>query len=189
MAGDDFDGKDDERRRLGVDLNGGYGPGSLKRNYALGVSVNRKISKKIRVEAGVAVVSGSYEAFNTAMSNAFRPGVAAVPENSTNRLTYLQAAPGLTYEVIPGLFAGAGVDAQRLLTSSAEAKGYSYSGDELEAQPSWDFGYTMRAGYRVNRHIKAGLQYRNSMHGTAPASGTNVQPRNYLLFQLGYTIH
>jgi hypothetical protein len=177
-----------ERRQLGVDLNGGYGPGSLKRNYALGVTVNRKLGERLRVEAGVAVVSGTYQSYTMAMSNAFRPGVEAVPENSSNRLTYLQASPGITYELKQGIFAGAGVDAQRLLSSSAQATGFEFSGDQLEAQPSWDFGYTVRAGYRVNRHIKAGMQYRNSVIGTAPQSGTSVQPRNYLLFQLGYSI-
>ena len=198
FAGRDFragavvGGSDDdiieERRQLGFDVNGGYGPGSLKRNYAVGVTVNRKVSERLRVEAAVAVVSGAYQSYSTGMAAAFEAGVAELPVNNSARLTYIQAAPGVSYELRSGLFAGAGVDAQRLLSSRGEATGYEYSGDQLEAQPAWDFGYTVRAGYRVNRRIKAGMQYRNSLHTTAPVNGSSVQARNYLLFQLGYVI-
>ncbi len=75
-----------------------------------------------------------------------------------------------------------------MLSNTNEAAGYAFAGEQLEAQPEWDFGYTVRAGYRVNRRIKAGMQYRNSMLTTTPVSGAGVQPRNYLLFQLGYVI-
>jgi len=188
-APDGYEPADRERRRLGVDLNGGYGPGSLKRNYTVGVTVHRKVGQRMQVEAGLAVVSGAYEAFSNANARTFVAGIQAAPENISTRVTYLQAAPSVTYEVIPGIFAGAGVDAQRLLTNADDAKGYEYSGVDLETQPAWDFGYTLRAGCKVTRNIKAGLQYRNSMHVTAPVEGTVVQPRNYLMFQLGYTIH
>jgi hypothetical protein len=188
-ASDGYEPAERERRRLGVDVNGGYGPGSLKRNYTLGVSVHRKVGQRVQVEAGVAVVSGAYEGFNNANASSFVAGIKAAPQNISTRVTYLQAAPAVTYELLPGVFAGAGVDAQRLLTNANDATGYEYSGVDLETQPAWDFGYTLRAGYKVTRNFKAGLQYRNSMHVTAPVEGTVVQPRNYLMFQLGYTIH
>lgn len=186
---DDYDPEEREQRRLSVDLNGGYGPGSLKRNYAFGVSLNRKVTDRIKVEAGVAVVSGTYESFSTGAASSARLNMAAIPENTNNRLTYIQAAPAVTYEIRAGLYAGAGVDAQRLLSDADEARGYEYADAQIETQPTWDFGYTLRAGYKLNRSLKAGLQYRNSMHVSAPIEGSSVQPRNYLLFQLGYTIH
>lgn len=197
----------DPYRALALDLTGGYNVGSGRNAFTVGVSVKRSLGRRLRIEAGLAVVSGSYSRqqkgfLQAGGGGAYSPSMTSgVPSNSTptsnsttpvqqqeaettEPLIYLQAAPSLNYQVTNRLSAGAGVDVQRLLTNTPASLNLSTDG---ALQPRWDFGLTGRVDFQVLPRLKTGLLYRAGLGGIAEGQGP-VERRNYLLLQLGYTV-
>jgi hypothetical protein len=182
-------------RKMAYGVNGGYNIGNGKGNFTVGVNVQRKLSKKLLFETGIAYVSGTNKTYEGRLStsvehdaNGFTSAVTRTSyEPVSNDLHYIQAAPSLSYMVVPGLSAGGGVDAQRLLTKTSESIQINSLGEQEPSQPQWDFGVTARMDYQVIKKLKAGVMYRESV-GAVSKGGGNAAKRNYLLMQLSYTL-
>jgi long-subunit fatty acid transport protein len=182
-------------RKMAYGVNGGYNLGKGEGNFTVGVNVRRKLSKRLALETGIAYVSGSNTSHQeTVETSNLTPGTPAgfnvtsvTYEPVKNSVHYLQAAPSLNYQVLPGFSAGGGVDAQRLLTKASKAISTNNIGEPESAQPQWDFGVTARMDYQVIKRLKAGVMYRESV-GAVSKQASQTAKRNYLLMQLSYTI-
>jgi hypothetical protein len=182
---DDF-GRDRRNRKLAFGVLGGYNMGDAKGAFTLGVSMQKPLGGRLQLETGLAVVSGAYETYRE-VNQQPGPGILGKEyEETSNRLLYLQAAPTLGYKITKTLSAGAGVDAQRLLSSAASAMLLDAKGRETVPQPLWDFGLTAKLDYQLLSRLKAGLTYRKSLQSTNGGSGAAA--RDYLQVQMGYLI-
>jgi hypothetical protein len=204
-----FAGLDDETiprslRSTGFDLAGGYGFSSALSNFTLGVAVKRKLSSRLQLEGGLALVGGSQGAQKSMMnvemhSTDDNPGPGGngtsnlggadsmiSVETESARLLYLQAAPTLSYRIYKGFSVGGGPDAQRLLTPGGRAESPATASAVQVPQPEWDFGVAVRADYALTKRLRVGVLYRESLRATA-ASG-RATGRNYWLLQAGYQV-
>jgi hypothetical protein len=181
-----------QERKMAYGINGGYNLGAGSGNYTVGVNVRRKLSKRVLLETGIAFVSGSNNTYEKHLTEQSIPGTLDVQKVQTyepvkNNLFYVQAAPSISYELLPGFSAGGGADAQRLLNKASESISINSLGAQEESQPQWDFGLTARMDYQVFKKLKAGIMYRESV-GAISKNATNTAKRNYMLMQLSYTI-
>jgi hypothetical protein len=182
---DDF-GRDRRNKKLAFGVLGGYNMGDAKGAFTLGVSMQKPLGGRLQLETGLTVVSGAYETYREVRQQP-GPGIQGKEyEETSNRLLYLQAAPTLGYKLTKTLSAGAGVDAQRLLSSAASAMVLDAKGKETVPQPLWDFGLTAKLDYQLLSRLKAGLTYRKSLQSTNGGSGAAA--RDYLQVQMGYLI-
>jgi hypothetical protein len=183
---DDF-ATPDHRNKLAVGVLGGYNMGDAKGAFTLGVSVQKPLAGGLQLETGLALVSGAYETYREKPQPPGTPVTLTKEyEEGNNRLLYLQAAPTLGYKLTNTLSAGAGVDAQRLLSSATRAVMRDAQGKEIDLQPLWDFGLTAKLDYKLLSRLKAGFIYRKSLQSTN--GGNGAAARDYLQLQLGYLI-
>ncbi len=154
--------------RVALGIVGGYNVGDAKGAFTVGVSVQKPLGGRVQLETGLALVSGAYQTYRQGPpSTSSIPGIGTVTtptfEETSSRLLYLQAAPTLAYHITAALSAGAGVDAQRLLSSATNAVVLDANGSTLTPQPLWDFGVIGKLDYRLAARLKAGLTYRKSL--------------------------
>lgn len=177
-------------------INGGYNIGQAKNDFAFGIGFRQSLGNRLRFEANVGVISGGYATYERGVpvvGNPNPPGsgvggvIAPVYNATTSQLVYLQASPTVTYEVLPGLTAGGGLDLQRLLTSSSEAILLNDQGTQDATQPDWDLGIAAKMDYQVIKKWRVGVLYRGSFHATS-VNNVSAVHRRYLMVQLSYRI-
>ncbi len=198
-------------QKINIGINGGYNVGSQAKNdFTLGMAFRKSLGKRLRFEANVAVLTGGYSSYQTTVPSATSGSSVTPPSNNsadgngptgvgvgsavgpsyaqgTNYLFYMQASPTVSYELLPGLSAGGGPDIQRLLSSSDKAIITNSQGMREYTQPDWDFGLAARMDYQINRKLRTGIVYRNSLRATS-SNELETARRRYMLVQLSYSI-
>jgi hypothetical protein len=198
-------------------LAGGYGYGSNVPAFSVGVAVRKPMSGRLQLEGALALVGttpdpiGSTSKMEKSMQDgltssgasnfggeptqqpmAAQQAAAAEAEyqDLRARQLFVQAAPVLMYRLVGGLSAGGGVDAQRRVSANSSTRETylnAVSSNALPALPEWDFGLALRTDYNVTKHVRLGVQYRESIRATS-ANGTKTEGRNYWLLQAGFRL-
>lgn len=203
-AGETEDMRRASGRRTVLDINGGFGSGTQRATFALGVAVKKSLGERLQFEGGLAVVSAanfqlagnkSEDAIASSPTGLDTSSLAPVqqqeePEESRAAFAYLQASPTLSYRIYKGFSAGAGLDAQRLLTAAERGvAAFNAVGAESAApQPEWDFGLAARADYNVSQRLRLGVLYRESIRATNSRSTRRATGRDYFLVRLSYAL-
>ncbi len=191
-------------RRTVLDVNGGFGSGTQRATFALGVAVKKSLGERLQFEGGLAVVSAanfqlagnkSEDAFASSPTSLDTSSIAPVqqpdePEETRAAFAYLQASPTLSYRIYKGFSAGGGLDAQRLLTAAERGVAAldAVGAESAAPQPEWDFGLAARADYNVSKRLRLGVLYRESIRATNSRSTRRAAGRDYFLVRLSYAL-
>lgn len=193
------DEQEKKSKKISLNLTGGLNYGSANAGYAVGGNAMASISRKFYVEGDIAFINGSRSTTTTNYYNAgetpgngFTTGsVNAVKApvyesiNHSRTTNYLQFAPAVGYRILKNMSIGVGADIERLLDYDAVTEA-TPSGD-MKVLPEIDFGLTAKTEYRLNKRLKAGLQYREGINNVLGGGGKYVD-RNYFQVQVKFNI-
>ncbi|RYD55825.1 MAG: hypothetical protein EOP56_14790 [Sphingobacteriales bacterium] len=189
------------KQKTSFSFTGGVNYGSLNTGYALAVTAQRQISRKLYVEGNVGLVNGNADGISTYRGySAADPPVNGMgtsdlePQGVKTETTftavaplnlyYFQVAPVIGYNVYKGLSVGVGADLQRLLVNEKSYEVQNNTG-ALERISKTDIGISGKTEYQVSKKVKLGVLYRNGISNLL--KDKLYLDRDYLQVQFKYT--
>jgi len=177
---------------INISLAAGVNYGTITTEYAIGATVDKKLSNKFGIEVIVAYVgSPTSVPGNQHPSSPFKPRGYFPPMTPasvsvvTSPLSYLQFAPLADYSLSKKITLSAGPDLQGLLQQQSVTVLYN---DNTRVAPTLDLGMLLKTEYAMSPSLKAGLSYRLGANNIV-APGSNYFDRNYMQIQLKYRLH
>ena len=187
--------------KLTVGINSGMTFYQSQNNFAAGLVVKNKLSRRLSVQAGVGFVQSRQNATiknvvvteepiispsDTSFILGYETTVTETYEAYSKNLPYIQFNPGVSIAVFNRMSATVGVDLQKAAVSNSVIDTLNkHLMAEGKKMPSIDAGLTFNLNYNITKNIGFGVSYRNSMAGKA---SDNIQyiKRNYFLVNLQY---
>ena len=199
--------------KTSVILSGGINHGYQSNGYLVGATARHMITDKLYIESDVAVSSSS----NTQATKYFVPAAAGSAGTLAAKMTaktlsptaktdaqsiirgtvktsdvdynlyYAQVSPSLGYKLLKRLSVGAGPDFQQMLADNRPALS-TVDRSNLQTAPGFDVGFIGKTEYTLTKKVKAAVYYREGLNNVITPTNSKYIDRNYVQFQLKYTI-
>lgn len=193
-----------EAKPFSLGVTGAVNYGNQNSGYVVALSARQDLGKHFFVDGSVSMVynntSDEVVGLPTSMKKADLlspiPVQNAIQREVINHIPavntlYLQINPKIGYKIIEEVAISMGPDFQKLMNEN-HYSGFNYYAlsdhGVLSQLPSIDVGFTAQTEVDLSKNLKAGLLYRQGMNNLLNTHPNLYINRNYLQFQLKYSI-